>query len=155
MAQSMSSPGERETTRHTTSSRAEASSGSGRGKRSAAPDDEGTLRHAVDKAMTTARKVGKKVATKVVDTSEMIGLQRTDRALRGEIEDLEQRVGRRVYTLHRRAVMRGAESPFIQFKAIVSDLDDLRTLEHERQVNREQMATLREEKRGHHGRGRS
>jgi len=151
MGPSKSNPGERGAPQDDRQSSGQKSrSSTRRSKRDTTPDDEGKIRHAMDKAVTTARRVGKRVATKVVDTSEMIGLQRTDRALRGEIEDLEQTVGRRVYSLHRRAVMRGAESPFIRFKTILSDLDELRKLEHERQINREQMATLREEKRGHH-----
>jgi hypothetical protein len=104
----------------------------------------GSVRKAVGKVATEVRKAGGRVAHAVVDTSELIYLRRNDRAIRSEMGEHMHAIGKRAFSLHKRA--RG-ESPFSRFTTIMRELDALVRLEEEFRTNRARLAQHRQEMR--------
>lgn len=79
----------------------------------------------------------RRVAQAVADTPEFISLQRNDRALRSEIGESYEKIGKRVMLLYKKA---RAESPFERYKTIREELLKLEGLEHEYRENRSRLA---------------
>jgi hypothetical protein len=102
------------------------------------------LRSAMDRAVAGAKRVGGRVAHAVAETPEYVATQRTDRALRSEIDDHLRSIGRRALILHKRS--RG-EPPFARFREITRELETVSKLEEEYRENRARLNDLRREMR--------
>ena len=100
---------------------------------------------AARKVIKRAGKTGSQALHVLEETPELIQLQRTDRALRSEMDDHKRTIGNRVHSLHRRA--RG-ESPFVGFKTIMKELEALARVEEEYRLNRVHLNQLKERVRG-------
>lgn len=87
-----------------------------------------------------ARKVGGRIARAMEETPEFISLQRNDRALRSEMSEIYEKIGKRVMLLYKKS--RG-ESPFERYKGIRSELLKLEGLEEEYRDNKAKLAEVK------------
>jgi hypothetical protein len=92
-------------------------------------------------------KGARRIAHAASEVPELIQLQRSDRALRSEMDDHLRSIGKRVFFLHKRA--RG-ESPFARYPVIMEELDVLRGVTEEYRTNRVRLKQVREEMTGKH-----
>jgi hypothetical protein len=99
-------------------------------------------RKTVKKRTIRMHKAGGRVTKAAAASSELIALRRNDRMLRAEMDDHMRAIGKRVWSLQKRA--RG-ESPFSRFKSIMRQLDTPVLLEDEYRATRSRLARLREQ----------
>lgn len=85
----------------------------------------------------SVEKATRRVAQAVADTPEYISLQRNDRALRSEMSESYEKIGKRVMLLYKKT--RG-ETPFERYKSIREELLKLEGLENEYRENRSHLA---------------
>jgi L-lactate utilization protein LutB len=104
-----------------------------------------TIQETLGKAVKKAQKVGGKLAQAVSETPEFIALKRNERAIKAEIDEHLQAIGKRVMALHKRA---GDKVMFARYKAITEHLDSLDQLHKEFRTNRIRLNELREEIKG-------
>jgi hypothetical protein len=98
------------------------------------------IRKGLERAARQARRVGGRVSQAMADTPEFISLQRNDRALQHEMNEVYEKIGKRVVVLHKRSK---GESPFSRYTAILGEIERLETLEREYRVNKAQLAEVR------------
>jgi hypothetical protein len=102
------------------------------------------VRKTVNKAIIKKRRAGGRVTQADAKSSELVVLRRNDRVLRTEMVYHMHAIGKRAFSLHKRA--RG-DSPFSRFKSIMGHLDTLVLLEDEFRTTRARLARLRKELR--------
>ena len=98
------------------------------------------IRKGLERAARQARRVGGRMSQAMSDTPEFISLQRNDRALQHEMNEIYEKIGKRVVLLHKRAK---GESPFSRYTAILGELDRLEGLEREFRENKAQLAEVK------------
>jgi hypothetical protein len=98
------------------------------------------LRRSVEETAKRAQRVGGRIAQAVGETPELISLQRNDRALRSEMQETYEKIGKRVMLLYKRSK---SETPFERYKTIRSELLKLEGLESEYRDNRAKLATVK------------
>jgi len=102
------------------------------------------IRKNIERAARRARKVGGRVAQAVAETPEFISLQRNDRALRSEMSECFERIGKRALLLHKRSK---GKALFNRYSAVQKDLEKLERLEEEYRDNKSRLAELKRQLR--------
>jgi hypothetical protein len=98
------------------------------------------IRKGVEEATKRAQEVSGRIAQAMSETPEYISLQRNDRALRSEMEEIYQKIGKRVMLLYKRSQR---ETPFERYKTIRSELLKLEGLESEYRDNKAKLANVK------------
>jgi hypothetical protein len=98
------------------------------------------IRKGVERATKQAQKMGGRLAQAVGETPELISLQRNDRALRAEMSESYEKIGKRVMVLYKKSKQ---ESPFERYKAIRTQLLKLEGLESEYRDNKAKLADVK------------
>lgn len=100
------------------------------------------VRRTFTRAKKTAKRMGRQIAHAVVETPELITLQRTERSIRHEIDEELLAIGKRVRALYRKS---RNGSPFERYATISRHLEHIESLEAEYGENRVRLNQLREE----------
>lgn len=98
------------------------------------------IRKSVDGATKRAQEVGGRIAQAVGETPELVSLQRNDRALRSEMSETYEKIGKRVMLLYKKS---RNETPFERYKMIRDELLKLEGLENEYRENKAQLSTVK------------
>jgi hypothetical protein len=98
------------------------------------------IRESVERATERAKKVGGRIAQAVGETPELVSLQRNDRALRSEMSECYEKIGKRVMLLYKRSK---SETPFERYKTIHGELLKLEGLESEFRENKQKLSTVK------------
>ena len=98
------------------------------------------IRKGLERAARQARRVGGRVSQAMSDTPEFVSLQRNDRALEHEMNEIYEKIGKRVLILHKRSK---GESPFAKYAPILSEIERLERLEREYRENKAQLAEVK------------
>jgi hypothetical protein len=104
------------------------------------------IRKSVEDTAKRAQRVGSRIAQAMAETPELISLQRNDRALRAEMSESYEKIGKRVMLLFKKS---RSETPFERYKTIRGELLKLEGLESEYRENRSKLAEVKRQiKRG-------
>lgn len=99
------------------------------------------IRESVEYTSDKAKEVGSRIARAVSETPEYISLQRNDRALRGEMSETLEKIGKRVQLLYKRS--KDGATPFERYSSIRKELERMDRLETEYRDNKAKLADVK------------